>query len=374
MKDTLRILMTTDVIGGVWHYAAELCRALSARGHHIHLVAFPKSPTNQQLCLLPDCPRVTISSAPYKLEWMKDPWRDIDAAGKRLLDLERSFHPDIVHLNSFSLASLPFEAPTLVVGHSCVYSWFRAVRSDIPGPEWWPYRDRVEHGLVSADLVTAPSQSMLDSLHAEYGSFRTLGPIPNGVTTELFSQGEKRRFFLAAGRFWDEAKNLQLLDQIAPHLPWPCLVAGSLHNPAGARVSAQAVCTLGIVPPQELRQWYAQAPIYLSPALYEPFGLTVLEAALSGAALILSDIPSFRELWQGAALFVPPTEAAWVSAARMVVENPLLRARLAADARRRANKFNSSLMGERYEQQYFALCGRPKRLQARSNELSAAWR
>ena len=39
-------------------------------------------------------------------------------------------------------------------------------------------------------------------------------------------------------------------------------------------------------------------------ALYEPFGLAVLEAAQAGCALVLSDIPTFRELWDGAALFV----------------------------------------------------------------------
>ncbi len=31
------------------------------------------------------------------------------------------------------------------------------------------------------------------------------------------------------------------------------------------------------------------------PARYEPFGLSVLEAALSGCALVLGDIPSLRE-------------------------------------------------------------------------------
>jgi glycosyltransferase involved in cell wall biosynthesis len=32
----------------------------------------------------------------------------------------------------------------------------------------------------------------------------------------------------------------------------------------------------------------------------------VLEAALSGCALVLGDVPALRELWEGAALFVEP--------------------------------------------------------------------
>ena len=35
----------------------------------------------------------------------------------------------------------------------------------------------------------------------------------------------------------------------------------------------------------------------------------MLEAASAGCALVLSDIPTFRELWDGAALFVDPRDA-----------------------------------------------------------------
>ena len=38
------------------------------------------------------------------------------------------------------------------------------------------------------------------------------------------------------------------------------------------------------------------------------FGFSVLEAALSGCALVLGDIPSLREIWGDAALFVPPDD------------------------------------------------------------------
>jgi hypothetical protein len=40
----------------------------------------------------------------------------------------------------------------------------------------------------------------------------------------------------------------------------------------------------------------------------EPFGLAVLEAAQAGCPLVLSDLPGFRELWDGAALFRRPVE------------------------------------------------------------------
>ncbi|TIN16886.1 MAG: glycosyltransferase family 4 protein, partial [Mesorhizobium sp.] len=47
----------------------------------------------------------------------------------------------------------------------------------------------------------------------------------------------------------------------------------------------------------------ARAGIFMSPSLYEPFGLAVLEAAMSATPLVLSDIATYRELWDGAAMF-----------------------------------------------------------------------
>src|SRR3546814_4918927 len=52
--------------------------------------------------------------------------------------------------------------------------------------------------------------------------------------------------------------------------------------------------------------WLGRATFFALPARYEPFGLAVLEAALSGCALVLGDIPTLRELWDGVAAFVPP--------------------------------------------------------------------
>ena len=66
---------------------------------------------------------------------------------------------------------------------------------------------------------------------------------------------------------------------------------------------------LGKLSESELARHYARAAIYCLPARYEPFGLSVLEAALSGCALVLGDIPSLRENWTGAAEFAPPDDA-----------------------------------------------------------------
>jgi glycosyltransferase involved in cell wall biosynthesis len=83
-----------------------------------------------------------------------------------------------------------------------------------------------------------------------------------------------------------------------------------------------------------------RAAIFAAPALYEPFGLGVLEAARSGCALLLSDIASFRELWDGCAEFVDPRDPAAIAAAiRRLLEDPARRAELISLGEQRFPRF-----------------------------------
>src|ERR1700712_3767051 len=96
-----RVLMTTDVVGGVWTFTMELAGNLGSRGIEVLLLALGGAPSENQIFEAGRIPRLRLFKSSYKLEWMEDPWRDIEQSGKWLLDLERASAPDIVHLNSF---------------------------------------------------------------------------------------------------------------------------------------------------------------------------------------------------------------------------------------------------------------------------------
>jgi glycosyltransferase involved in cell wall biosynthesis len=103
----------------------------------------------------------------------------------------------------------------------------------------------------------------------------------------------------------------------------------------------------------------ARASIFAEPAFYEPFGLAALEAGLAGCALVLGDIPSLREVWGDAALFVPPhDDAALEAALRRLIEDDRLRTELAAAARRRASTFTAGAMADGYVDAYRRLLAR----------------
>lgn len=361
--DRTTVLMTADTVGGVWTYAVELSKALVAEGMEVHLATMGGPVREAQRAQLGDARGITLHEGGFRLEWMNEPWADVDRAGEWLLELEARVRPQLVHLNQFAFGALPFAAPKLVVAHSCVLSWWEAVRG-VPAPaEWDEYHRRVSRGLAGADLVGAPTQAMLDTLAPHYG-FKGRGCVlPNGRDPALFQPAAKQPYVLAAGRFWDEAKNLTALECVAPRLPWPVRVAGSCIAPHGGMLQPRGVQALGELDAPSLAGEMAHASIYALPARYEPFGLSILEAAQSGCALVLGDIASLRETWGDAALYVHPDDhLALRELLVRLMQDDAARETLASKARSRALAFDPGCMKRAYLDAYAALLPRPASL------------
>ncbi len=348
----VKVLITADAVGGVWQYSLELAGALGERGFEVTLAVLgPVSPA--RLSEADVWPNVRVFAHPGKLEWMEDPWRDVAAAGGWLLHLADRFQPDVIHLNGYSHAALPWRVPTVVVAHSCVLSWFAAVRGTAEPDVWNRYRKAVTEGLNAADLVVAPSRAMLESLEANYGPLPRTKVILNGRRPHGFYVDAKEPYILTAGRLWDDAKNIRVLAAVSRNLQWPVFVAGDCQHPDGGAASLDGLQLLGVLDSASLAKWYSRAAIYAHPALYEPFGLTVLEAALSGCALVLSDIPSLREIWGDNAVYADPGDSkAWEVALQSLTRDDARRAQLAQAAGARALELNAATMIEQYLEAY----------------------
>jgi glycosyltransferase involved in cell wall biosynthesis len=345
------VLMTADTIGGVWTYALELAEGLARHGVGVALATMgePLSAAQRSASALEN---VEVYESRYRLEWMPEPWDDVDRAGEWLLELERELRPDVVHLNGYAHGALPWSAPCLVVAHSCVLSWWEAVKGELAPPEWDEYRRRVEAGVRAADTLVAPTQAMLARVHELYGPLGNGRVIWNARAVCHFAPGAKEPFVVAAGRLGDAAKNIAALGVAARGLAWPVYVAGHQRDASGTDELPAALSSLGHLPPAELAQWLGRASIYALPARYEPFGLSILEAALSGCALVLGDIASLRELWDGAAVFVPPGDPGRLHGAlRDLIADEPRRSTLQRAAGERARTFTP----ERFAAAYFDL-------------------
>jgi glycogen(starch) synthase len=343
-----RILMTGDTVGGVWTYTMELAEALGGHEIHVVLAALGGAPSDGQRQEAARIPNLELLASDFKLEWMDDPWRDVADSGNWLLDLEEQYAPDLVHLNSFGHGALDWQTPVVVTAHSCVLSWWRAVKGCGAPESWDRYRAIVTESLSAADLVTAPSRTMADAVAEHYGidGCRVIG---NGRCASRFRRGVKEPFVFTAGRLWDDAKNVAAVVKAAPRLAWPVYCAGE----AGQRPYTTGATMLGYLAPDALADWYSRAAIYALPARYEPFGLSVLEAAHSGCALVLGDIPSLREVWGDAATFVPPGDAeALADAINQLIADPERRESMASAAWQHAMQYTPGRMASAYLEAY----------------------
>jgi glycosyltransferase involved in cell wall biosynthesis len=196
--------------------------------------------------------------------------------------------------------------------------------------------------------VVSVTRTMLASIEEHYGWLPATRVIAHGRDPACFSPTTKKEeLVFAAGRISDEATNLACVERL--DVPWPVYLAGEAREPSPRR--------LGKLSPRATAAWMSRASIYAFPALYEPFGLSVLEAALSGCALVLGDIPSLRELWGTSAMYVDPRDDhAIAHAISTLVHDRQRRQELARRARLRATHYDLAATVAAYLSLYTDLC------------------
>jgi glycosyltransferase involved in cell wall biosynthesis len=262
-----------------------------------------------------------------------------------------------VHFNNYAHVEEDWKAPVITVFHSCVQTWWQAVKGKEAPHEWDQYAQTVKESLEASDVVVTPTKAILEKAKNTHKFSSTSKVIYNGRRINASEEIEKEDFILCMGRMWDEAKNLPLLSGIAKKLPWPVYVAGDAVNPnTGKECSVENVKFLGKLSPEDVQQWMQRAKIFVSPTKYEPFGLAILEAAGNGCALVLSEIETLKELWQDAALFFDPKDEAEAEKTVMrLLENEEFLKELSGKAKKRAADFSVEKMGKAYNKLYSAV-------------------
>jgi glycosyltransferase involved in cell wall biosynthesis len=304
-----RLMMTADTVGGVWTFATGLARGLGDAGFEVLLVTLGPRPSAGQRATISGFCGVSLIETDLALEWQDPAGADMARARVVLKEIAERFRAHVIHVNGYREASYGWKTPTIVGAHSCVNSWAAACgeKDAFTGDEWSAYSANVHAGLRHARVWVAPTLAFRDQLRRHYRLETPGRVIRNGAKPAIDQSQPKQPIILGAGRIWDKAKNLSVLASIASMLDWPVRIAGASDAEGRAVAGDSEHCKfLGELPHLELHREFGAASAFVSPALYEPFGLSVLEAATAGCALVLSDIQTFRELWDGAALFFDP--------------------------------------------------------------------
>ncbi len=340
------VLISTDAVGGVWTYSLALARGLVAGGTPCTLAVLGPPPDAAQASAARTAGCALVATG-LQLDWTVDSRPALDAIAAGLLAVAQDCGAAAAHLHAPCLATAAWTLPTVAVAHSCMATWWEAVHGGPPPPTIAWHAAATAEGLQRATRGVAPSAAFAEALRRCYQPARPIAVIHNGVAAPPAGPAAREDFVLTAGRLWDEGKNMAVLDQAAGMMRTPVLAAGPLNAPGGTPAASRHLTLLGRLDPRALAAAMARAAAFAAPSRYEPFGLAVAEAALLGTPLVLADIPTFRELWNGAALFVPANDAAaWATTLQALVDDPPRRAALGAAAQARAQRYSLAAMVE----------------------------
>lgn len=346
-RSSLHLLMTIDAVGGVWQYGLDLAEGLAASGVRTTLAVLGPEAEADQVAAANSIPGCRLVQTGLPLDWTAASAGEVERSGRVIASLAEKLRPDLIHLNSPALAACG-RLPAAAVGvcHSCVATWWEAVKAG-PLPADFAWRTALNaSGYQNLDALIAPTAAFAEASARLYDLPAPPHVVRNGRRAQPAPGLAKGALYaFTAGRLWDEGKNLAALDRVAARLSIPVFAAGPVRGPNGACIDLKAIRPLGRLSDQEVRGQLARQPIFVSLARYEPFGLAVLEAAQAGCALVLADIPTFRELWDGAAEFVSADDAdAAAAAIEALARDPERRTQAGAAARRRAEAYTVEAM------------------------------
>ena len=339
------VLITTDAIGGVWSYSLALAKGLASEGLTCTLAVLGPPPDEAQRRTVVGLTSCSLLCLDLPLDWAV---RDESQFLNLIYELQSHalrVGATSVHLHAIALAATPWPMPAVAVGHSCLATWWDTVHGGSRPAEFALHVDFTCRGLRLADTIICPTQSFKAATHASYGTQRELRVVHNGLPNAGFKELGRERFVLSAGRLWDAGKNVPVLDRAAEMTDVPIRVAGPLVSPDGVHTTYSHLDHVGDLSPVALDTLMRRAAIFAASSLYEPFGLAVLEAAQRATPLLLSDIPTFRELWQDAAIFVQPEDArGWAAAMSALASDPHRRRELGLRALERSQLYTFDRM------------------------------
>lgn len=341
----LRVLMSVDAVGGVWTYALDLAAGLAAHGVTVVFAVLGPPPDTAQRAAAAGIAELQLVVLDQPLEWLAGSATEIEASGAALEALASRTGVDLVHLNTAApAATARFPVPVLITCHSCLATWWATMQDGPPPTDFAWRKDLVGRGYRAADLLVAPTRWFAEATRAAYDLRSPPLVVLNGRRRHGVQDtaGDAPVAF-TAGRLWDPGKGAATLDATAALLPFPILAAGPVEGPQGARFAPHHLHLAGRLDTAGIAVILEKRPIFVSAARYEPFGLAVLEAAQAGCPLVLADTPGFRELWDGAAVFVPPEDAAsYAMAITALADDRERHTALGVAAQERAGRYDLS--------------------------------
>ncbi|HEX6471205.1 MAG TPA: glycosyltransferase family 4 protein [Streptosporangiaceae bacterium] len=340
---------TWDVPGGVQQHVRDLAEALITSGHHVSVITPADDDTPLPSYVVPAGRAVPV---PYNGSVARLAFGFLSAGRVRRWIREGKF--DVLHVHEPAAPSLGLlacwaaDGPIVATFHAS-YERSRAITVAAP---------ILQSAMEKITGRIAVSEAARTSLVEHLGGDAVL--IPNGVATDRYATAvplpgwpgrseEVRRDGGALGflgRMDEPRKGLPVLlkafEIIGRERPGlRLLLAGPGDaDEVFARVPPDLrdrVVALGMVSDWDKVRAYHSVDVFVAPNLGgESFGIVLAEAMSAGAPILASDIEAFRRVLLGGragALFPVGDAAALAAAAGELLDDPVHRGRLSAEAR-----------------------------------------
>jgi 1,2-diacylglycerol 3-alpha-glucosyltransferase len=328
------------VVNGVVASVEALADGLRARGHEVYCFA-PRMPGYEEadgpVFRMPSLPLPTRTA--YRLTLPLVSRRNLNGIIKRL---------SLVHVHSPFVTGWMGLRYARRYGMPLVYTYHTQLEAYAHYIPFEPRATRFAAAQLTrrfanqADAVVVPTPAMGERLR-ELGVTVPIEVVPSGIDVARFGAGRRDealradagagpndRLLLYVGRLAKE-KNIELLFRAlasAGDASLKLAVAGEgplreeLEASARALGVAPQTTFLGIVPRNDLPNFYASADAFVMPSTTETQGLVLAEALAAGAYVIAADAPQNRDVLGGAGVVVPPTPEAFAGALRDLAARP----------------------------------------------------
>jgi glycosyltransferase involved in cell wall biosynthesis len=348
-------------------------RGLEERGHEVYIFAprfWGYQDRNERVYRYPSV--MYGHKIKYPLAWSFWPWAT-KKAREIGLDVVHVHQPFAVGKSGAKIAK-KLGIPLVFTYHCHYENYTHYVWPIIPQPLLKFYvKKRAARFANKCDQVIAPSESVRGLLQDRRGVSAPLEVLPSGIDWSKFQRAKRagtrkslgiednEMVFLLVGRL-EEEKNLNFLaEAIFPlleknlYLKMVFVGEGSLKKnllkKSRDRKIEDRVIFTGLVPQEEIQDYYAAGDIFVHTSLSETQGLTVLEAMAAGLAVVAVRGPGVNDQlnhWKNGILTELDKEE-FAEAAMKVVEDDKLRVRLGRNGKKFSKEMSYQNCSEKLE-------------------------